>query len=202
MCGFETSTGTTSRSKRPSSIAASARRCDSYEYASSSSRESPHSSAISSAEIPCGTISQRSSSVGERSPPLEPIGTRDIDSTPAATTRSSWPDETAAAALKLHCIDEPHCRSTVVPGTESGQPATSAAIRPMFQPCSPTCETQPICTSSTSAGSSPLRSTSAFSTWPASSSARSEASVPFRFPIGERTASTMKASARSTTALD
>jgi hypothetical protein len=66
VCGFETSTGTTSRSNRPCSIAASARRCDSYEYASSSSRESPHSSAISSAEIPCGTISQRSSSfVGE-----------------------------------------------------------------------------------------------------------------------------------------
>ena len=59
-CGFVTSTGTISRSKRPSSIAAIARRCDSSEYASSSSRERPHSSAITSAEIPCGTISQRS----------------------------------------------------------------------------------------------------------------------------------------------
>ena len=56
-CGFVTSTGTISFSKRPSSIAAIARRCDSSEYASSSSRESPHSSAITSAEIPCGTIS-------------------------------------------------------------------------------------------------------------------------------------------------
>ena len=30
--------------------------CDSNEYSSSASRESPHSSAITSAEIPCGTI--------------------------------------------------------------------------------------------------------------------------------------------------
>ena len=94
---------------------ASARRCDSSEYASSSSRERPHSSAITSAEMPCGTICQRSSRRSERSPPFEPIGTRDIISTPAETTRSSWPDQTAAAALKFVCIDEPHWRSTVVP---------------------------------------------------------------------------------------
>src|SRR6185295_17606074 len=115
-----------------------------YEYASSSSREKPHCSAISSAETPCGTISQRSSSSGARSPPLEPIGTRDIDSTPAATTTSSWPADTAVAAVNAACSDEPHCRSTVAPGTDSGHPATSAAIRATFQPCSPTCETQPI----------------------------------------------------------
>src|SRR5215218_3034426 len=194
VCGFDTSTGTTSCSKRPSSIAASARRCDSYEYASSSSRERSHFSAISSAEMPCGTSSKRSSSVSERSPPLEPIGTRDIDSTPAATTTSSCPAETADAALNAACSEEPHWRSTVEPATDSGHPATSAAVRAMFQPCSPTCETQPICTSSTSAGSSPFRCKSALSTCPASSSARSEASVPFRLPIGERTASTIRAS--------
>ena len=32
-------------------------------------------------------------------------------------TRSSWPDHTAAAALKFVCIEEPHWRSTVVPHT-------------------------------------------------------------------------------------
>ena len=64
-------------------------------------------------------------SLSERSPPFEPIGTRDIISTPAETTRSSWPDATAAAALKFPCIDEPHWRSTLVPHTVSGQPATS-----------------------------------------------------------------------------
>ena len=102
--------------------------------------------------MPCGTICQRSSSLSERSPPFEPIGTRDIISTPAETTTSSCPDQTAAAALKFDCIDEPHWRSTVVPQTVSGQPATSGAMRPMFQPCSPIWVTQPICTSSTSRG--------------------------------------------------
>ena len=193
-CGFVTSTGTISFSKRPSSIAAIARLCDSSEYASSCSREKPHSSASTSAEIPCGTISQRSSSSSERSPPFEPIGTRDIISTPAETTTSSCPDQTAAAALKLHCIEEPHWRSTVVPHTVSGQPATIGAIRPMFQPCSPICVTQPSCTSSTSAGSSSCRATSAFSTCPPSSSPRIVESAPFRLPIGERTASTISAS--------
>src|SRR5215203_3257401 len=149
---------------------------------------------MTSAEIPCGTISQRSVSLSERSPPFEPIGTRDIISTPAEITTSSCPDQTAAAALKFVCIEEPHWRSTVVPQTVSGQPATSGAIRPMFQPCSPICVTQPICTSSTSAGSRWFRSTSPFSTCAASSSPRIFDSIPSRFPIGLRTASTMSAS--------
>src|SRR5947209_311796 len=102
-CGFETSTGTISFANRPSSDAATARRCDSSEYASSSSRVSPHSSAITSAEMPSGTISKRSSKRWERSPPLDPIGTRDIISTPAATTRSRCPAFTAAAAFRLPC---------------------------------------------------------------------------------------------------
>ena len=92
---------------------------------------------IASAERPCGTICHRSRSFSDRSPPFDPIGTRDIISTPAETTRSSCPDQIAVAALKLVCIDEPHWRSTVVPHTVSGQPATIGTIRPMFQPCSP-----------------------------------------------------------------
>ena len=36
------------------------------------------------------------------------MGTRDIDSTPDATTTSRWPACTAAAALNAACIDEPH----------------------------------------------------------------------------------------------
>ena len=47
---------------------------------------------------------------------------------------------------------------------DSGKPAASAALRPMLMPCSPTCMTQPMITSSTSAGSRSLRSTSARST--------------------------------------
>ena len=45
------------------------------------------------------------------------------------------------------CIDcwlEPHWRSTVVAGTDSGQPAASTALRPMLSDCSPTCITQPM----------------------------------------------------------
>src|SRR5918996_1972839 len=147
-----------------------------------------------SAEIPCGTISKRSSASGAIEPLFEPIGTRDIISTPPEITTSSWPDQTAAAALKLVCIDEPHCRSTVVPQTLTGQPAVSAAFRPMFQACSSICVTQPHWRSSTSPGSRSLRSTSAFSTCAESWSPRMDASVPCRRPIGLRTASTMSAS--------
>src|SRR5581483_9889804 len=71
---------------------------------------------------------------------------------------------------------------------------TSDAMRPTFSACSPSWVTQPICTSSTTAGSIPVRSASPFSTCAASSSARTDASVPFRFPIGLRTASTISAS--------
>src|SRR5918992_2849795 len=82
----------------------------------------------------------------------------------------------------------------VVPQTESGQPATSGAMRAMFQPCSPTWVTQPICTSSISPGSRSCRATRPFNTCAQSSSPRIDERVPFRFPIGERTASTMYAS--------
>ncbi len=144
--------------------------------------------------MPCGTSCHRSSSRGERSPPFEPIGTRDIISTPAEITRSSCPDQIAAAALKFVCIEEPHCRSTVVPQTVSGQPATRGTMRPMFQPCSPIWVTQPNCTSSISAGSAPVLAARAFSTCAASSSPRIVESVPPRLPIGLRTASTINAS--------
>src|SRR5207248_10183244 len=128
---------------------------------------------------------------GDIEPLFDPIGTRDIISTPPATTRSSCPDQTAAAALKFVCIEEPHWRSTVVPATETGQPAVSATLRPMFQACSSTWVTQPHCTSSISAGSTPFRVTSAFTTWAESSSPRMCESVPFLLPIGLRTASTI-----------
>ncbi len=182
-----------SRSNLPPSEAESARRCDSSEYASSSSRDRCHSSASSSADVPCITMSYRSVTRSEIEPPFDPIGTRDIISTPAETTRSSCPASTAAAALKLVCIDEPHCRSTVVAETETGQPAASTAIRPTFQPCSPIWVTQPICTSSISAGSRPCRPTRPFRTCAARSSPRSTDRAPFLRPIGARTASTMYA---------
>src|SRR6516164_3056637 len=45
--------------------------------------------------------------------------------TPPATTRSAVPLSTAWAAKWTACWDEPHCRSTVTPGTASGRPAAS-----------------------------------------------------------------------------
>ena len=84
-----TGTGTISRLKRPSSIARMAFRWDQRENSSICSRVTLYLSATRSAEIPCGTISYFSRSFGLNGPPSDEIGTRDIDSTPAATTTSA-----------------------------------------------------------------------------------------------------------------
>ena len=73
--------------------------------------------------------------------------------TPPATTRSAVPLSTACAAKCTACWDEPHCRSTVTPGTASGRPAASQAVRAMSPACGPTVSTQPNTTSSTATGS-------------------------------------------------
>ena len=91
-----------------------------------------------------------------------PIGTRLIDSTPPATTTSYCPAMSPAAAKCTACWLDPHCRSTVTPVTVSGQPAASSAVRAMSSVCSPTCDTQPQTTSSTTVGSIPLRCASDF----------------------------------------
>ena len=89
-----------------------------------------------------------------------PMGTRDMLSTPAAITMSMLPDITAWAAKCSACWDDPHCRSTVVPGTDSGRDEASTALRATFVACWPTWLTQPMITSSTWAGSAWLRRTS------------------------------------------
>ena len=129
-----------------------------YENSSICSRVIPYLSATRSAEIPWGTISYFSRRVGLRAPPSEPIGTRDIDSTPAAMTMSFWPVMTSIAALLKACRPEAHIRFTLVPGTVSGKPATRGAIRPMLRPCSSIWVTQPMTTSSTSFAATPVRS--------------------------------------------
>ncbi len=101
----------------------------------------------------------------------EPSGLADMISTPPATTRSAWPEITAAAAVETACWDDPHCRSMVKPGTDSGQPAPSTAMRPMFPDCMPTDCTVPQCTSSTRLGSMPVRSARVRRTWADSSTA-------------------------------
>ncbi len=94
----------------------------------------------------------------------EPIGTRLIDSTPPATTTSYWPLTRPAAAKWTDCWLDPHCRSTVTPGTDCGHPAESTALRAMSKVCSPTWLTQPQMTSSTTSGFTPARSARALST--------------------------------------
>ena len=55
--------------------------------------------------------------------------------TPPATTKSAVPERTAWAAKWTACCDDPHCRSTVVPGTSSGSPAASQDVRAMLPAC-------------------------------------------------------------------
>src|SRR5215212_11319604 len=128
------------------------------------------------------------------SPRAAPMGTRLIDSTPPATTTSACPLITVAAAKATACWEDPHWRSIVVPGTLSGQPAASDALRPMLNVCSPTWLTQPQNTSSTTAGSTPDRSASAVRTCAERSTACTPDSPPPRLPTGVRTAAQMTAS--------
>ena len=56
---------------------------------------------------------------------VEPMGTRLMDSTPAPMVTSMAPAITAWATKWMACWAEPHWRSTVVPGTDSGNPAAN-----------------------------------------------------------------------------
>src|SRR5215218_7940109 len=124
------------------------------------------------------------------------MGTRPIDSTPAATTMSYAPETTPWAAKLIACWLLPHWRSTVVPGTDSGKPAPSSALRVMFAAWSPSCVTAPAMTSSICAGSTPVRVTSSFRLWASRSTGRTSCSAPpaLPFPTGVRTAPTITAS--------
>jgi len=64
-------------------------------------------------------------------------GARVIDSTPPAMTRSASPLRTVAAAVPTADKLLPHRRLTVMPGTESGSPASRAAIRATLRLSSP-----------------------------------------------------------------
>ncbi len=120
-----------------------------------------------------------------------PIGMRVMFSTPPATTRSCAPDFTAIAAKFTACWPEPQKRFSVVPGTSIGHPAASTAPRAMLQPCSAVWVTQPMITSSTSFGSTPVRSRIAFSETPSRSIGWTFLKLPFLRPRGVRQASTM-----------
>ena len=125
------------------------------------------------------------------SPIAAAIGIMLMFCTPPATTRSAVPESTAWAAKWTACCEEPHCRSTVTPGTVSGRPAASQAVRAMSPACGPTVSTQPNTTSSTASGSIRVRASSALMTWAPRSAGCAAARPPPRRPTGVRTASMM-----------
>src|SRR5438132_9730238 len=118
-------------------------------------------------------------------------------STPPAMNTSPSPALIAWAALAAACSPEPHSRFTVCPGTSTGRPARSSAIRATLRLSSPAWLVQPRITSSIARGSIPVRSTTALIGTAARSSARTCASAPPCFPTGVRSAAQMYAS-RST----
>src|SRR4029453_15943553 len=63
-------------------------------------------------------------------PFFTPNGARDILSPPPAMTRSISPAAIARAAVATASMLDPQSRFTVDPGTLSGSPASSSAIRP------------------------------------------------------------------------
>ncbi|CAM5519675.1 hypothetical protein SCALM49S_04072 [Streptomyces californicus] len=107
--------------------------------------------------MPCGAKPVSKLVIGSiaQAPPSEPIGTRDIDSTPPARTRSSQPERTLAAARLTASSPEAQKRFSWTPATESGRPAAMAAIRAMSEPWSPSGLTTPRTMSSMAAGSRP-----------------------------------------------
>ena len=98
--------------------------------------------------------------------------------------------------MRIVCRLEAQKRFTVVPGTVSGSPASSATRRPRFMPCRSSGMPQPTITSTTSAPSSPGTLSSAVRTAKAAmSSGRTSASEPLRArPIGVRAAAAITAS--------
>jgi hypothetical protein len=124
---------------------------------------------------------------------FEPIGTRDMISTPPAMTMSCVSLITACAAKCSACCDEPHWRSTLTPGTLSGSDEESTQLRAMLPACAPLCVTQPKITSSIELASRFARATSASIVMPPRSAACIVLSRPFFLPPAVRVAAAMYA---------
>src|SRR5579862_8917218 len=181
---MESSTGTTERLKRPALRAAAARCCERRAYESTCSREKPSSVAIRSALMPWGMneVSKEVAGSQAQAPRSVPSGTRDMDSTPPATTRSSQPERTFCAAMFTASRPEAQKRFSCTPEARKSQPAASAAVLAMQLPCSPTGVTQPMTTSSTCEVSSWWRFCSSFSTPVSSEIGFTSCSEPLLLP--------------------
>ena len=106
------------------------------------------------------------------------IGARLMDSTPPARTRSPSSERTARAAWLTASRPDAHSRFTVAAGTSTGKPASSAAMRATLRLSSPAWLASPSSTSSTSAGSMPMRRAASPTTVAARSSGRMVDSAP------------------------
>ncbi len=119
-----------------------------------------------------------------QAPPSAPMGTRDIDSTPPATTIWSQPEATFCAARLIDSSADAQNRLTWTPATVSGRPAASAAVRAMSAPWSPTGVTQPSTMSSMAAGSRPgWRAVSSSSSPTTRLTGLTRCSEPFALPL-------------------
>ncbi len=100
-------------------------------------------------------------------------------SAPPAMTSSASPERIWRAAIATASRPEPQSRFTVTPGTSTGSPASSAAMRARLRLSSPAWLAQPNTTSSTACQSTPaLRFMSAAIGIAARSSVRTPESTP------------------------
>jgi hypothetical protein len=105
-------------------------------------------------------------------------GARLIDSSPPATKRSPSPATIEWHAPTTAERPEAQSRLTVTPATDSGRPASSAAIRATFRLSSPAWLAAPNQTSSICSGGTPARATASPITSAARSSGRTPESAP------------------------
>src|ERR1700678_1161313 len=130
---------------------------------------------------------------------VKTYGARVIDSTPPAIATSFSPKAIDCAAELMACKLEPHKRLIVAPATETGEPASNAAMRATSRLSSPLAFAAPKKISSMRSGSIPVRRTTAETAVAARSSGRTLDNAPRYRPIGVRTASTIQTSRRVVT---
>ena len=158
--------GAISRASRPVAMAFAARSCERRANASWCSREMPYSAATESAVSGIESVPYnfRMAGLTNRQPMVVSWisacrahgtaalrmtnGARVMLSTPPATTRSASPERTILAAMATASRPEPQSRLTVPPGTSTGRPASSVAIRATLRLSSPAWLAQPSRTSS------------------------------------------------------
>ena len=190
---FWSVTGISDLANEPSALARAAFCCERRAKLSTSVREKPSRVAIRSAPTPCGTKLVCILVAGSiaQAPPSEPMGMRDMDSTPPTTTRSSKPERTFMAPRFTASRPDAQKRLSCTPDTVSSQSATSAAVLAISAPWSPTGVTQPRTISSTWLVSSALRFSRALSSPASRSTGLTLYSAPSFLPLprGVRTAS-------------